>query len=65
MDHQEGKGSKFSRKYKTKKLVYYKMFTDPENAIQEGKRIKGGSRKSKGRLVDEMNSDWVDLFSCF
>jgi putative endonuclease len=59
--HQEGRGSKFTNKYKLKKLVYYKMFTDPENAIKEEKRIKAGSRIAKAKLVDNMNPNWVDL----
>jgi len=40
-------------------LPYF--FDSIEEAIDEEKRIKGGSRKKKIKLVDQMNLQWRDL----
>jgi putative endonuclease len=52
----------FTSKYKTFKLVYYAGFDTIEEAIAEEKRIKGGSRAKKEKLINEMNPEWVDLY---
>lgn len=54
------KGS-FSSKYNLNKLVYYKGFTNLEEAIGREKQIKGGSRKKKISLIDSVNPEWADL----
>lgn len=59
--HRNGTGSKFTTKYNCTKLVWYRQFADIRDAIAEEKRIKGGSRAKKVRLVDEMNPTWRDL----
>ena len=51
----------FTARYKCHKLVYYREFPDIEAAIAEEKRIKGGSRKNKIRLIEDLNPDWKDL----
>jgi|SRR5690606_34750162 len=52
----------FTNRYKVYKLVYYKFFSDIEEAIAEEKRIKGGSRAQKIALIEELNPDWNDLY---
>lgn len=52
----------FTSKYKCYKLVYYKFFPNIEEAIDEEKRIKGGSRQQKIDLVVSANLNWVDLY---
>lgn len=52
----------FTKRYNIKKLVYYEVFEDPENAILREKQIKGGSRKKKIDLINKMNSAWLDLY---
>lgn len=52
----------FTAKYNCKKLVYYKRFETIKEAIAEEKRIKGGSRKKKGELINSMNPEWKDLY---
>ncbi|KYG72857.1 GIY-YIG nuclease family protein [Roseivirga echinicomitans] len=52
----------FTAKYKCYKLVYYQAFGHIESAIEEEKRIKGGSRVKKIELVESMNPDWEDLY---
>ncbi len=52
----------FSAKYNTVKLVYYRFFSRIEDAIAEEKRIKGGNRKKKIQLIEQMNPTWKDLW---
>ena len=60
--HKEGKGSKFTLKYHVTKLVYYEIFENVMDALNREKQLKGGSRKRKIDLVNEVNPDWHDLF---
>ena len=60
--HKSSKGSKFTSKYRTTKLVYYELFDDIYAAINREKQIKGGYRKKKIDLVNENNPAWIDLF---
>ena len=52
----------FTAKYGCHILVYYQGFNRIEEAIAEEKRIKGGSRKAKLKLIEDMNPDWKDLW---
>ena len=52
----------FMAKYNINKLVYYQPFDHIESAIEEEKRIKGGSRKKKVILVESINPKWKDLY---
>lgn len=52
----------FTSKYQAKKLVWYKFFETIEEAIKEEKRIKGGNRQQKIRLIEEINPQWNNLF---
>ena len=52
----------FTAKYNCKKLVYYNWFDTIFEAINEEKRIKGGSRKKKEILINSMNQNWDDLY---
>ena len=60
-EHKMGQGSRFTRKYKLYKLVYYELFTDPENAIKREKQLKAGSRQKKIELIEKFNPEWKDL----
>jgi putative endonuclease len=51
----------FSSKYNITKLVYYECFYTLSEAIKREKQIKGGSRKKKIALINEMNPEWKDL----
>ena len=55
------KGS-FTSRYNCNKLVYYCGFPYIGSAIAEEKRIKGGSRKQKVKLIESMNPGWEDLW---
>ncbi len=62
-EHKQGIGSAFVKKYNLHYLVYYEVFTDPENAIRREKQLKAGSRKKKVVLVEERNPEWNDLYA--
>jgi putative endonuclease len=51
----------FTAKYNTRKLVYYRGFETIDAAINEEKRIKGGSRSAKDKLINDINPTWQDL----
>ncbi|MDD5639813.1 MAG: GIY-YIG nuclease family protein [Candidatus Pacebacteria bacterium] len=53
--------SSFSNKYNLNKIVYYEQFNNIEDAISREKQIKGGSRKKKIDLVNNINPEWRDL----
>jgi len=52
----------FTSIYQCYKLVYYKGFYSIEEAIAEEKRIKGGNRANKIKLVNSMNEEWKNLW---
>ncbi len=52
----------FTAKYNCNKLVYYNGFMTITEAINEEKRLKGGSRKNKIDLINAMNPEWRDLY---
>ncbi len=52
----------FTAKYNCIKLVYFEPYSTIEEAIDQEKRIKGGSRLSKDKLVSEKNTQWRDLW---
>ena len=61
-EHKQKLGCGFTTRYNVNKLVYYEVFDDIENAIEREKRIKGGSRKRKLDLINDMNEKWKDLY---
>ena len=61
-EHKNGLGSKFVKKYNIHKLVYYEIGNDVNATIAREKQIKGGSRKKKIDLVNNMNPQWKDLY---
>ena len=52
----------FTARYNVDKLVFYERTTDVNAAIAREKQIKGGSRRRKIALINDMNPDWRDLF---
>ena len=61
-EHKERFAIGFPERYGIDKLVYYEVLDDPENAMLREKRLKGGSRARKNRLVESMNPRWRDLY---
>ena len=52
----------FTKKYGCKLLVYYEIIESMETAITREKKIKGGSRKNKIKLIETQNPTWLDLY---
>ena len=48
--------------YNVNKLVYFFSYSSIEEAIAEEKRIKGGSRSKKIKLIEKLNPEWKDLW---
>jgi putative endonuclease len=61
-EHKEKVIEGFTKKYNITKLVYYEILRDAGTAIAREKQIKGGSRQKKVDLIEEMNSQWKDLY---
>ena len=51
----------FTSKYNINKLVYFEQHSNAEDAIIREKKIKGGARKRKLKLIESMNFEWKDL----
>lgn len=60
-EHKSGIYKGFSQKYKTKKLVYFEMFENTEEAISREKQLKNWRREWKEDLIKEKNLHWKDL----
>jgi len=61
-DHREGIGSKFTSKYKVRRLVWYEEYEHIGDAIQREKNLKRYYRKWKIDLIEAMNPEWFDLY---
>ena len=60
-EHKEGRGSKFTSKYRINRLVYYESTNDVWAAIAREKQIKGWLRAKKIALIESVNPEWRDL----
>ena len=61
-EHKEGSASKFTRKYRCHKLVYFECYSDIEQAIAREKQLKRYNREWKDQLVNSVNPKWKDLY---
>jgi len=61
LQHKDGTGSKFTKRYNINRLVYYETFNNPNDAIAREKQLKKGTRKRKVALVNIDNAKWKDL----
>ena len=51
----------FTARYNCDQLVFYQEFSHISQAIEYEKKIKGGSRKAKEKLIATINPEWQDL----
>jgi putative endonuclease len=63
IQHRNGKGSRFCRKYGLKRLVYCEAYDSIEEAIAREKAMKAWQRPWKTRRIEEANPAWEDLFA--
>jgi putative endonuclease len=61
-EHKEKYLDGFTKKYNCSKLVWYELYQKAINAISREKQIKGGFRKKKEDLINQMNPQWNDLY---
>ena len=62
-EHKQNFIEGFTNKYNVHALVYYEVHNDIEKAIIREKQIKRWNRRWKLRLIEEMNSEWRDLYN--
>ena len=61
-EHKSGLIEGFTKKYNTKKLVYYEETNSIDTAIEREKQLKKWVRAKKNKLVESINPQWNDLF---
>ena len=62
-EHKQDIVDGFTKKYHVHTLVYYEVHNDIQVAIEREKQIKKWNRRWKMRLIEEMNSEWRDLYN--
>ena len=62
VQHKQGKGSAFCRRYGLDRLVYAEPHAEIADAIAREKAMKAWKRAWKIELIEEHNPDWDDLF---
>ena len=62
MQHRDGDGSAFVRRYQATRLVYTERHERIEDAIAREKAIKKWRRDWKIKLIESANPEWLDLF---
>jgi putative endonuclease len=60
--HRTGVVPGFTKRYGCKRLVWYECHERMDEAIAREKQIKGGSRAKKIALIEQLNSEWRDLY---
>ncbi len=62
-EHRRKEADSFTASYNVTRLVWYRAFPRPQDAIAAEKKIKGWLRKKKVALIEEKNPSWKDLGS--
>ena len=60
--HIKGEGSRFTSKYKLKRLVYFEDFQYVDKAIKREKQLKTWRRQWKIELIEKTNPKWENLY---
>ena len=61
VQHKEGRGSEFVKKYDVTMLVWYEEHVLITDAIQRETSLKRWPRKWKLELIEKSNPEWRDL----
>jgi putative endonuclease len=64
-EHTDDRSSGFATKYNLDRLVYFKVYPTPGEAIAREKQLKGWRREKKTALIEKMNPGWRDLSGRF
>ena len=62
LEHKQGLIEGFTKKYRCKKLVYYKETDDISAAIEREKQLKRWRREKKINLIKTINPSFRDLY---
>jgi len=62
MQHRQGSGSAFCRRYGLTRLVLVEEHPDMSTAIAREKALKAWKRSWKIELIEKHNAEWRDLF---
>ena len=62
LEHKQGKGSVFTKRYGVRLLIYYEAHVSISEAIQRESNIKHWPRRWKLDLIEAENPEWRDLF---
>ena len=62
MQHRDGKGSTFCRRYNLTRLVHAERHERIEDAIAREKALKAWKREWKIELIEQGNPRWLDLW---
>ncbi len=60
--HRSGQTHGFTSEYNVKRLVYFQLHDDMEQAIVREKQLKKWRRAWKLELIEQQNPDWKDLW---
>ena len=61
-EHRQRLCAGFTKAYNVDRVLYYEAHPDIASAIAREKRIKGGPRWRKEKLVRDFNPEWRDLY---
>ncbi len=61
IEHRNGEGSEFTKKYKLHSLIYFERMSDIVTAIKREKQLKRWHREWKLNLIKEQNPELKDL----
>ncbi|MEL7519773.1 MAG: GIY-YIG nuclease family protein [Pseudomonadota bacterium] len=65
LQHKQGAGSAFCRRYGLDRLVYAEPHAEIADAIAREKAMKAWKRAWKIELIEKGNPGWDDLFDAF
>lgn len=60
-EHEENLTPGFTSRYAVKRLVWFEEFDNISDAIQREKNIKKYPRQWKINLIEQDNSDWLEI----
>ena len=60
-EHKRKEADSFTARYNVTRLVWYRAFPRPQDAIAAEKTIKGWLREKKEALITKKNEEWTDL----
>lgn len=62
-DHKNEITKGHTSKYKIKRLVYFEVYDDFDNAVTREKKLKKWRRQWKVDLIEKDNPDWSELYN--